>query len=533
MSSKFFYGPSLLEGNNTTPGLQLSEEEKKYFSITLKKCQDWGLDFFPTVIHKLTGSEMSEVAAYGGFPIRYPHWGWGMEYEGLQKGYEYGMHRIYEMVINNDPCHLYLLNTNPLMDNILVVAHATGHNDFFKNNLHFQHTDRHMIDTFANHSKRIRRYMERWGREKVTQFIDHVLRIDTLVDYSKAWEQREIRDVVIRDRREVEQPRRLNVPQDRLYMEPWLNPKRFRDQENERISREETARDLGLFSEPTKDIMGFIRDYAPLKPWQSDIMAMLYEDAMYFAPQRATKMINEGFASWVDYHLMTKEGLVSLGQPTHDSGIIQYALHKTAVLGGKYSLNPYKIGYMLLCDVEERWNKGQFGDEWDNCRDAKAKENWDRGLGLGKQKVFELRKYYNDVILLNEFFTQDFCDRNEFYMWRHFPSGEYKIETRDAKVIKRRLLKRYINGGFPDIRLVDPNHRGRGWMFLQHYWDDQVLDERNARETLTSLYFLWGKEVCLATKNENDEELVFYCSGLDPEKDILLMAREEYEKRWR
>ncbi len=35
--------------------------------------------------------EMNEIAAYGGFPNRYPHWRFGMEYERLAKGYEYSM----------------------------------------------------------------------------------------------------------------------------------------------------------------------------------------------------------------------------------------------------------------------------------------------------------------------------------------------------------------------------------------------------------------------------------------------------------
>lgn len=532
MNSKFFYGSPLLEGSNTTPGLQLTPEEKRLFGLTLKKCHDWGLDFYETIILKLSHSEMSEVAAYGGFPVRYPHWQWGMEYEQMQKGYEYGMHRIYEMVINNDPCRLYILNSNQLVDNILVVAHATGHNDFFKNNIHFQYTDRHMVNTFANQAMRIRRYMERWGRDRVTQFIDHVNRIDNLIDPSSAWHQREIKDANTRDVREYEHPRRLSVAEDRMYMEQWLNPREFRQQENRRIAEAEHRRDLGLFPGPVKDVMAFIRDNAPLKPWQSDIVAMLHEEAMYYAPQIATKTINEGFASWVDKKLMTEEGLVGLGQKSHDAGIIQYALHKTAVLGGKYSLNPYKIGYELLSDVEERWNKGMFGKEWEECKDWKAKENWDRQTGLGKEKVFEVRKYYNDVTLINEFMTQDFCDRNEFYLWQKYPSGEYKIETRDAKAIKRRLLQRHINGGYPDIRLTDPNHRGKGWLFLQHTWDGRILNEGPARETLASLNVLWQNDVCLATRDSNDEEVVFYCNGPNPDKDIILLSRKEYEKKW-
>ena len=80
---------------------------------------------------------MNEVAAYGGFPVRYPHWRFGMEFEQLTKSYEYGLSKIYEMVINNNPAYAYLLEGNSLVDQKLVMAHVLGHVDFFKNNYSF------------------------------------------------------------------------------------------------------------------------------------------------------------------------------------------------------------------------------------------------------------------------------------------------------------------------------------------------------------------------------------------------------------
>ena len=84
---------------------------------------------------------MNEIAAYGGFPNRYPHWRFGMEYEQLAKSYEYGLSKIYEMVINNNPSYAYLLEGNSLVDQKLVMAHVCGHVDFFKNNFAFRSTD--------------------------------------------------------------------------------------------------------------------------------------------------------------------------------------------------------------------------------------------------------------------------------------------------------------------------------------------------------------------------------------------------------
>src|SRR6201991_1293457 len=100
-----------------------------------------GLYFFPTVFEILTYDQMNEIAAYGGFPNRYPHWRFGMEYERLSKSYEYGLSKIYEMVINNNPSYAYLLEGNSLTDQKLVMCHVFGHVDFFKHNFAFRSTD--------------------------------------------------------------------------------------------------------------------------------------------------------------------------------------------------------------------------------------------------------------------------------------------------------------------------------------------------------------------------------------------------------
>ena len=118
------------------------------------------------IFEVLDYDEISEIAALGGFPTRYPHWRFGMEYEQLSKGYRYGLQKIYEMVINNDPCYAYLLRCNQLVDQKLVMAHVYGHNDFFKNNIWFSQTNRKMMDEMANHGSRIRSYMERHGEER-------------------------------------------------------------------------------------------------------------------------------------------------------------------------------------------------------------------------------------------------------------------------------------------------------------------------------------------------------------------------------
>jgi stage V sporulation protein R len=411
---------------------------------------------------------------------------------------------------------------------VTVIAHALFHSDFFKNNIHFEPTNTNMLNKLANHGTRIRKYMARWGKEKVTEFIDQVLRIETLIDPISGWDKKNYKDPIIKDKRSYKFPSRRDVG-DHEYMDDWLNPKSGQDRKWEKIRENEAAKEVGAFCKPEKDIFGFIKDQAPLNPWQQDIISMLYEESLYFQPQRMTKVLNEGWASFGDSKMMAEQGLISLGQPTHDGGIFEYAQHKMGVLGGKYSTNPYKLGYCLFQDIEDRWNKGKFGSEWENCEDQREKEKWDKKTNLGKEKVFEVRKCYNDLTAISEFFTQEFCDKYEYYDWRRFPNGEYKIVSRDAKEIKKKLMRRHLNGGLPDIRLTDSNHLGRGWLCLEHKWDGRMLYDSYVRECLTALRFLWQNTVVLSTKTKSGDEFIYMCESDDPAK-VYIVSRSEYDK---
>ena len=141
-----------------------------------------GLDFFPTIFEYIDADQLNAIAAKGGFPVRYPHWRFGMEYEQLSKGITTGLQKIYEMVINNDPCYAYLMTNNGTTDQKLVMAHVYGHCDFFKNNFWFSKTSRKMMDEMANHGNRVRRYMDEVGVEEVEEFIDACLSLEDLID---------------------------------------------------------------------------------------------------------------------------------------------------------------------------------------------------------------------------------------------------------------------------------------------------------------------------------------------------------------
>src|SRR4051812_43558048 len=235
---------------------------------TEEHARTYGLDFYDTVFEVLDYDELSEIAAFGGFPTRFPHWRFGMEYEQLSKGYRYGLQKIYEMVINNDPCYAYLLRCNQMVDQKLVMAHVYGHNDFFKNNVYFGHTNRKMMDETANHGNRIRSYMERYGEEVVENFIDSCLSLENLIDvHSTAIKRREDRNDRARfgsdDEDEVTTSPKF---QSKDYMDAFVNPPEFlKEQQTKKDSDRQKAKQFP--EQPERDILLFLMEHAPLNHW--------------------------------------------------------------------------------------------------------------------------------------------------------------------------------------------------------------------------------------------------------------------------
>ena len=55
-----------------------------------ERARSYGLDFFPVIYEMCDYEQMNQIAAYGGFPQRYPHWRFGAEYEGIRKRHHRG-----------------------------------------------------------------------------------------------------------------------------------------------------------------------------------------------------------------------------------------------------------------------------------------------------------------------------------------------------------------------------------------------------------------------------------------------------------
>src|ERR1700677_1781237 len=436
---------------NLPPHLRVLKDEIEGYA------RGYGLDFFETIFEVIDADDLNEIAAYGGFPTRYPHWSFGMSYEELRKGYDYGLSKIYEMVINNDPCYAYLMRCNNVVDQKLVMAQVYGHCDFFKNNAYFAHTNRKMMDEMANHGVRVRRYAEKHGEDEVESFIDRCMSIDDLIDvHSTAIRRRA--EVSRYDFKEVvEEGPKLTRFKSKDYMEDYINPPdKLKAEEEEQLKQ---AKDSAqTFPErPEKDILLFLIDHAPLKPWQRDILSIIRDKAYYFAPQGQTKIINEGWASYWHSTIMTERAL----EPWE---CVDYADHHSGTMATQRGrLNPYKLGIELLRDIEMRWNKGRFGKEYEDCDDLEKRRGWDTKLGLGKKKIFEVRRVHNDITFIDTFLTPEFCHEHKMFSFSFSEQGgNYVIESREFAKIKQRLLFSLTNFGKPWIYVVDGNFRNRG-----------------------------------------------------------------------
>jgi len=470
-----------------------------------KHAREFGLDFYETIFEVVDAEDLNEIAAYGGFPTRYPHWSFGMQFEELKKGYEYGLSKIYEMVINNDPCYAYLMRCNHTVDQKLVMAHVYGHCDFFKNNAYFAHTSRKMMDEMANHGVRIRRYVEKYGEDEVETFVDRCMSIDDLIDiHSTAIKRRE--DGARYDFKEKEdEGMKLTRFKSKDYMSDYINPPDVLKAEEETLRKEQDAIQRTFPERPEKDVLLFLIEFASLKPWQRDVLSIIRDEAYYFAPQGQTKILNEGWASFWHSTIMTERAL----EPWE---CVDYADHHSGTMAtSRGRLNPYKLGIELLRDVERRWNMGQFGKEWEECDDNDKKRNWNLKLGLGRRKIFEVRKIHNDLTFIDTFLTPEFCQEHKMFSFAYNePGSNYVIESREFQKVKQRLLFSLTNMGRPFIYVVDGNYKNRGELLLKHEHSGLDLKLDKSADTLANVQAIWGRPVHLQTIIENQPSLLTY-----------------------
>src|SRR5436853_6279937 len=261
--------------------------------------QRFGLDPFPTRFEIVPATVMYELSYYV-LPGRYSHWTFGKAYHRMKTMYDFGLSKIYEVVINTNPSYGCLLETNSPIRNKMVMAHVLGHVDFFKNNVYFSKTNRRMVESVSTHAGRMTAYEFTYGRKTVEKFLDAVLAIEEHIDPNF---------FIKRERPEaIEERRKRPAPVGR-YDDIWqLGEKK----EPEVIEEERPPTD----QLPEKDLIYYIMRNSPhLQPWQRDVMAMMHEEMEYFIPQMQTKTMNEGWACATGESLLvTENGLRRLDE---------------------------------------------------------------------------------------------------------------------------------------------------------------------------------------------------------------------------
>ncbi len=471
--------------------------ENPRFADLREIAQRLGLDFFDVIFEVVPQDIMSEVAAYG-LPTRARHWSYGKVYNRQRVHGQMGLSKIYEIVLNNDPAYAFLLDTNTEVANLLVAAHVYAHCDFFKHNMYFAQTNRNMVNKAVEHAIRIDEYIERYGLDRVERVMDIAFGVDRHIDFHKGVVRKPYpaREVVERERK------------TRAYADLF--------QEEEFALTKVVVGDV-IPPHPERDLLWFFAQYAPIEPWERDVLEIIREESYYFYPQFETKILNEGWATYWHAEILNQYHELS------PSETIDFAvLHAGVVVPGHpMNLNPYYLGYRLLVDAERRWDKLY----------AAGKSSI-----TGRQKLFEIRAQENDISFLANYLTQELADELELFAYGYAcehgsqdrkkcqKCGRIEIKSRKVADVVQSLVAARYNYGAP--RIVVAKVLDDGVLLLEHEPGDlSPLDLKYAEKTLEYLHELWKKPVRLKTFNSQGEAIAlkYAATGFEVGEYITLL----------
>ncbi|RJE89018.1 SpoVR family protein [Paenibacillus sp. 1011MAR3C5] len=471
---------------------EIRELERAIDEIT-EIAQGFGLDFYQMRYEICPADIIYTFGAYG-MPTRFSHWSFGKTFNKMKMQYDFGLSKIYELVINSNPCYAFLLEGNSLIQNKLIVAHVLAHCDFFKNNARFGVSNRNMVESMSATADRIHQYELQYGSEAVEKFIDAILAIQEHVDPTliKPYQLDKKRYIEMSQK---EQARNAGQSQPGAYEDLW-------NLDTEAVAAaksraEEIAAEAKRFPpKPEKDLIWFIEEYSTiLEDWQRDILTMLRDEMLYFWPQIETKIMNEGWASYWHQRIIREMDLTS-------EETIEFAkLNSSVVVPSRHSLNPYYLGLKIFEDIERRWDKP--------TKEEQAR--FGRVPGKGREKIFEVREFDSDISFLRNYLTKELVDDLDLYIFEK-KGPEWKITDKSWENIRDQLVYSKVNGGFPSLFVKDGDFNRVGELYLTHHYEGTELDLKYVERTLPYVVQLWGKNVHLETIVE-DKKLVFSCDG--------------------
>ncbi|MGN7332233.1 SpoVR family protein [Bacillus altitudinis] len=462
--------------------VSLSVTEKRLLQRAIDEiteiAEGFGLDFYPMRYEICPAEIIYTFGAYG-MPTRFSHWSFGKQFHKMKLHYDLGLSKIYELVINSNPCYAFLLDNNSLVQNKLIVAHVLAHCDFFKNNCRFQNTKRDMVESMSAAAERIKEYEHIHGTKEVESFLDAVLALQEHIDPSLvrsklSW------NLDDEDEYEEDKPKR-QTPYDDLW--GMDEPK----------TREKKKTIKQFPPKPEKDILLFIEAHSrELEPWQRDVLTMLREEMLYFWPQLETKIMNEGWASYWHQRIMRELDLDS-------SESIEFAkLNAGVVQPSKTGINPYYLGLKIFEDIEERYDHP--------CEELKKAGVTE---GSGRSKMFEVREIESDISFIRNYLTKDLVMREDLYLFQK-QGRDYKVIDKEWKAVRDQLVSMRVNGGFPYLTVIDGDYLKNNELYIKHWYEGIELDLKYLEKVLPYLYQLWGRSVHIESVLEGKEVMFSY-----------------------
>lgn len=460
----------------------MNEAERKELEYAIQEITEiargFGLDFYPMRYEICPADIIYTFGAYG-MPTRFSHWSFGKQFFKMKLHYDLGLSKIYELVINSNPCYAFLLDSNSLIQNKLIVAHVLAHCDFFKNNVRFQNTKRDMVESMAATAERVRQYEIMYGKKEVETFLDAVLAIEEHIDPSLmrpklAWNV---------DEDEYEEEVTNSSPYDDLWG--------LDDKNKKPVDRKKKKKKFP--PQPEKDLLLFIESYSrELSDWQRDILTMMREEMLYFWPQLETKIMNEGWASYWHQRILREMDLTS-------GEALEFAkLNAGVVQPSRTSINPYYLGLKIFEDIEERYNNP-------------TEEMKKRGVepNSGREKMFEVREIESDISFLRNYLTKDLVFREDMYLFQK-QGKDYKVVDKKWENVRDQLVNMRVNGGFPFLTVNDGDYLKNGELYVKHSFEGIELDLKYLEKVLPYIQQLWGRTVHIETVVEGKNMLFSY-----------------------
>ena len=473
--------------------------DRTYNAIEKIAIQDLGLDVYPNQIEVISSEQMLDAYSSMGMPLMYHHWSFGKLFAREDTMYRAGYSALaYEIVINSSPCISYLLEENTMTMQALVMAHAAfGHNHFFKNNYLFQQwtNAEGILDYLAFAKRYIAACEERYGREDVEMILDsaHVLMNEGVFRYARP--PRPSKERVLEKRRARVQY------EEAAYNDLWRTlPAGIEPPAAPPIvDPEETfAAELKL---PEENVLYFLEKHSPtLRPWQREVLRIVRNLAQYFYPQRQTKVMNEGCATFVHHtimHMMYERGLIDEGSllefmHSHTSVVFQPGFDDR-----RYSsINPYALGFGMMADIK-RICEEPTGEDRDWFPHFAGNRDW---MGVLKDAWAN----YRDESFIEQFLSPKLMrDFHLFALHDEASASAYTVTSIHDELgyrkLRAALARQYdVGAADPNIQVTGADIKRSRKLHLEHRMHKGVpLHQATKEQVLGHVERLWGHEVTL------------------------------------